>query len=447
VDAKAVRRASLAALAAALIVAPAPGHAAPPKVAWDKRIEIASGPAYRGPWRMNESEFHYVDDPTVAITAKGVVGVAWVDQTRKDVLVQIFEPDGRPRFGEPVNVSRSPRIFSWLPRIVLGSPDAAEVYVLWQEIVFSGGSHGGEIFFARSTNGGKSFGAPVNLSNTPAGAGKGRLTRDLWHNGSLDLVMGPDGNLYAAWTEYEGALRVSRSTDRGARFSDPVHVAGGGVALPARGPSLAVDAKGAVHLAWTVGEDRAADIHFAQSTDHGRTFSRPRPVFKSEGHADAPKLAVDDKGAIHLVYAESSAGPFQRYQIFYSRSNDGGRTFEKPRKMSGVRAAQSGSENFPALSLDGRGNPYVAWELFPRRGHYSQGLGFTYSSNGGKTFASPSIVPGTGEPGLGANGSQQGLLMRKLAVNEAGAMAIVNSTFRPDDRSAIWLIRGRATAR
>lgn len=437
----------LAAALAALITASAPAQADLPKVAWDRKIEVATGGGFKGPWRMNESEFLYVDDPTVAITEKGVVGVAWADQARKDIFFQVFEPDGKPRFEKPVNVSRSPRIFSWLPRVVMSLRDASEVYVLWQEIVFSGGSHGGEIFFARSVNGGRSFSDPVNLSNTIAGAGKGRLTRELWHNGSLDLVMGPEGNLYAAWTEYEGALRFSRSTDRGARFSAPMHITGGGAGLPARGPSLAVDAAGAVHLAWTVGEDPAANIHFAKSTDHGRSFSKPRTVHRSEGHADAPKIAVDRKGAVHLVYAESPAGPFQRYHIYYTRSSDGGQTFEKPREISGAQPGHIESVHFPALSLDGNDNLYVVWELFARRAHYPRGLAFSSSSDGGRTFAPPSVVPGSVDAGRGVNGSQQGLLMRKLAVNAGGTMAIVNSTFWMNERSNVWLLRGQAAGR
>jgi hypothetical protein len=39
------------------------------------------------------------------------------------------------------------------------------------------------------------------------------------------------------------------------------------------------------------------------------------------------------------------------------------------------------------------------------------------------------------------------LLMRKLAVNAAGAMAIVNSTFWMNERSNVWLLRGQATGR
>lgn len=103
--------------------------------------------------------------------------------------------------------------------------------------------------------------------------------------------------------------------------------------------------------------------------------------------------------------------------------------------------------SFPDLSLDGEDNLYVLWELFPSLGSYPRGLGFTYSADGGRTFAPPSAVPGTLDPALGFNGSQQGLLMSKLAVNDTGAIAIVNSTFKPSEASHIWLIRGHATAR
>ncbi len=433
-------------LAAALIAAPASGQAGPSGVTWDEKIEVATGGGYRGPWRMNESEFDYVDDPTVAINEQGYVGVAWVDQSGQDVFFQIYGPDGKKRFEEPVNVSESPRIFSWLPRLVISSGDASNVYALWQEIVFSGGSHGGEIFFARSTNGGKIFSDAINLSNTIAGDGKGRITPRYWHNGSLDLAMGPQGDLYAAWTEYEGNLWFSRSTDGGDSFSKPLHVSGGPDAKPARGPSLAVDAEGAVYLAWTVGEDKAADIHFAKSIDHGRTFSEPRIVFESGGHSDAPKVAVDSRGTVHLVFAESPAGPFQRYHILYTRLNEGERAWEEPREISSPQTMQIASVSFPALSLDGADNMYVIWELFPNHRKFPRGLGFTYSSDGGRTFASPSAIPGSVGPDLGVNGSQQGFLMRKLAVNGAGAVAIVNSTFKRNQTSRIWLVRGQAAA-
>ena len=91
----------------------------PPAITWGASVDIASGGGQRGPWRQNESKYDYVDDPTVALDAHGAAAVAWVDQRRKDVFFQVYERSGKPRHEQPVNVSRSPKVFSWLPRLVL----------------------------------------------------------------------------------------------------------------------------------------------------------------------------------------------------------------------------------------------------------------------------------------------------------------------------------------
>jgi hypothetical protein len=45
------------------------------------------------------------------------------------------------------------------------------------------------------------------------------------------------------------------------------------------------------------------------------------------------------------------------------------------------------------------------------------------------------------------NGSQQGLLGKKLAVDRAGRLAIVNSSMVPEERSRVWLMRGHSRRR
>ncbi|MGH8723953.1 MAG: sialidase family protein [Burkholderiales bacterium] len=400
---------------------------------WHGSTDIALGRGERGPWQMNESRYDYVDDPTVAIDERGAIAVAWVDQARKDVFFQRFSADGA-RAGNPVNVSRSPAVFSWLPRIALDS--RGRIFILWQEIIFSGGSHGGDILFARSEDGGSTFSKPLNLSNSRAGDGKGRINRDIWHNGSLDLAVGGDGAVYAAWTEYEGALWVRRSSDGGKTFSDLLRI---NDAKPARAPSLAVS-NGTLYLGWTVGDDEAADIRVAKSTDAGASFGAPVIVERSKGYSDAPKLAVDARGTLHLAYAESERGLFGRRHVRYTRSADGAASFERPRDISGRDAG------FPALSLDGKGNLYVLWERFADHPLLPRGLALAVSSDGGRTFMAPVLVPDSADAGW--NGSSQGLLMRKLAVNRHGAFAIVNSSFMEKQSSRVWLMRGaRASER
>jgi hypothetical protein len=417
-----------------------PAHAAERagEIQWCGKVDVATGGGHRGPWRQNESRYDYVDDPTVALDARGAAFVAWVDQRRKDLFFQIYERNGKPRLKQPVNVSRTAQVFSWLPRVVLGR-NSSDVYILWQEIVFSGGSHGGDIFFARSRDAGKTFDAPLNISASGGGDGKGRINKDVWHNGSHDLTIAADGTLYAAWTEYDGPLWFSRSTDRGATFSKPVQI-GGDSARPARAPTLAAGRGGAVHVAWTVGEDEGADIRIAASADGGRTFGEPRVVAKTPGYSDAPKIAFDSQGTLHIVHAESAAGPFDRLHVRYTRSRDGGRTFEATREISQPAPARSTSATFPALSVDESGNVYVLWELHADPREMPRGLALAVSRDRGNSFSAPELVPDSIDPNGGFNGSQQGLLMRKLAVN-GGEIAVVNSSLREDLKSRVWLIR------
>lgn len=430
----------LAASLALALLGLSAGPAASFEVAWREAITVASGDAHRGPWRMNQSDFRYVDDPSVALGKDGQAAVVWVDQASQAVLFQRYDDRGRPRLQEPSDVSRSAGTFSWLPRVVMAANEPDTLYVLWQEILFTGGSHGGEILFAHSRDGGATFSEPLNLSNTRHGAGKGRLTTRYWHNGSLDLAEGPDGTLWAAWTEYEGRLLISRSRDGGQRFSSPVHVTGDDE-RPARGPSLAVDADGRVHLAWTLGEDATADIHYAVSTDRGETFATPQRLNPSPGHADAPKLAVDDRGGVHLVYAESVDDPRPKTQVRYSRA-EAGESFGTPQTLSSALAERFAHQGFPHLAVSGD-SVYVLWELFPRPGQRPRGLGISGSLDGGDRFSPAVIVPHSGDGEPGVNGGLQGLLMRKLAVNGEGELAVVHSTFQPGERSRVRLLRGR----
>jgi hypothetical protein len=394
------------------------------ELAWQASTDIAAGRGERGPWRQNESRYDYVDDPAVAIDERGDIAVAWVDQGRKDVFFR------RLSTGSAVNVSRSPATFSWLPRIAIAPSDARRIFVLWQEIIFSGGSHGGDILFARSEDGGASFLQPVNLSNSVAGDGKGRMTKDLWHNGSLDLAAGADNAVYLAWTEYEGALWFTRSSDGGKTFSRLLRVSGDN-SRPARAPSVAIAPDRTVYLAWTVGEDAAADIRVARSRDGGASFSEPRIVERSKAYSDAPKLAVDPAGNVHLVYADGD-------RIRYTRSADGARTFEAPRDISGARAG------FPSLGIDAKSNLYVLWELFQDHRHRRRGLALSVSRDAGRSFSAPAVVPESADRAGGWNGSHQGLLMKKLAVHRDGALAIVNSSLKDNERSRVWLMQANS---
>lgn len=428
---------------------------------WSQAIEVASGNAHRGPWRQNDSEFDFVDDAAVAVNDEGFVAVAWADLPTHDIFLQVYGPEGDALLDEPSNISRSPGIFSWIPRLVItngGSLDEILVHAIWQDIVFRGGGHGGEIFSTSSTDGGQTFGPLVNLSDAIEGSGKGRTDPQRWHNGSYDLFLCPAGVLHAAWTEYEGRLWYSRSTDGGVTFSEKAHITGGGGGdepLPTRAPSIAADGSGWVVIAHTVGDVTDADIHLWVSADGGAEFSGPVVPHESGGFADAPRVVFDGAGVLHLVYAESLGGPDgapyvdsdgERQsgapQLKYTRAAAGGMDFTPARPVfEGEAGDHAAARAFPFLRADARGHLHLAWERFAEFPGRPRGLGYARSEDGGQTFSTPILVPDLGGAAAeGVNGSQQGLLASKLAVSASGRVALANSLFVRGERSEVRVV-------
>ena len=96
------------------------------------------------------------------------------------------------------------------------------------------------------------------------------------------------------------------------------------------GISLAFDAQGSL---WRVLESNGL-IFVSMSGDLGKTFAKPVQVnpksqkIAAEGEA-RPKIAIGPEGNIYLTWTEGLKKPFTGY-IWFSRSVDGGKSFEKP---------------------------------------------------------------------------------------------------------------------
>ncbi len=107
-------------------------------------------------------------------------------------------------------------------------------------------------------------------------------------------------------------MAVARSTDGGRTFGAPVRVSEDGWALdgcPDDGPSLAADARGVVHIAWPTlvpGETSGKGIFYSYSRDGGRTFAARVRLDEGIGSAH-PQLAVAD-GRVVVVWDQSTQG-------------------------------------------------------------------------------------------------------------------------------------------
>jgi hypothetical protein len=125
-----------------------------------------------------------------------------------------------------------------------------------------------DILFARSTDGGLTFGAPAPLNSNAATDPSSAPGAPGADDRSPELAAHGD-RLVAVWekdTLFEQSIMLARSDDAGAHWTDPATLATGGVF-----PSIATDGAGTWVIAWRHGVNNFMDteIYFTRSIDDG----------------------------------------------------------------------------------------------------------------------------------------------------------------------------------
>jgi hypothetical protein len=121
-------------------------------------------------------------------------------------------------------------------------------------------------------------------------------------------------------------------------------------------PDVFLDARGVLHMVYAL--DRHA--YYVRSRDNGARFSVPVQV-DSEGTVEfkmgerGPKLAVGGDGVIHVAWVDCWS-PGVKTRVQYSRSVDGGKTFQ-PRKTVSLASGVDGV----TITADGAGNVAAFW--------------------------------------------------------------------------------------
>jgi hypothetical protein len=186
-----------------------------------------------------------------------------------------------------------------------------------------------ELFVASSTDGGKTFSANRKVAENACPCCK------------TALAVSADGTLYASWRQVlPGNFRhiaVASSTDGGVKFSSPVIVSDDKWKLqgcPVSGPSLSADANGTLKVVWyAAGEGDAPGLYFAETRDHGRTFS-PRTLLMQESVKGTPVLAAGNNRTVAIWQGIGAAQTSGTQQIQ-----------TKMRELGGAGAAVSVAAN------------------------------------------------------------------------------------------------------
>ena len=208
-----------------------------------------------------------------------------------------------------------------------------------------------QMVISRSTDDGKTWSPAVEIDAHPG------LPRD--DNGAaegFDGVVGPDGTLYAIWSQDDDIMLVT-SRDGGKSYSKAraiAHTAPIMFAIQtlerANGfPQIAIDPKSKrLYVTWSDYRNGDLDVFVSTSDDGGKKWSAPARVNNDTVHDGAEQffqwLAVDPvDGSVNVVFYDRRNDPTNRKQIVVlARSTDGGRSFinyawtENPFEASGV---------------------------------------------------------------------------------------------------------------
>src|SRR6185436_5308417 len=98
------------------------------------------------------------------------------------------------------------------------------------------------------------------------------------------------------------------------------------------------------------------DLYFAVSTDRGKSFGKANMINDAAGSAnDSVHWTAGGGAELHVVWLDQGKG--KGYSVTYAKFSDQGKRVAKTATV----AASACEHCPPALAVDGKGTPWVAW--------------------------------------------------------------------------------------
>lgn len=274
-------------------------------------------------------------------------------------------------------------------------------------VEFEGCDKDNGIGFARSTDDGRSFAAPVALPGS---------------NGGWDpsVAVAPDGTLYAAFMNTLGHRTypvVDVSHDHGRNFTVEQTLRPKAHRNWGDADYIAVSSKGALYVAWDYGPSNAEvrskcsrngscwatngdlNVVVQRSTDDARSFT-PMSVVNPgypDGGDDEGDLTLAPDGAVDVLYQGYRVVDRRTLKLadgheYFTTSTDGGRKWSAPVEVGAGAGKITINEwwNDGSISTDAAGNLYASWDTQGGAGKHETDTGWvSWSANRGRTWSAP----------------------------------------------------------
>jgi len=296
---------------------------------------------------------------------------------------------------------------------------AASVIVLCMLSTILPSPAGDEISARASAANGSYFTAPVMINSNKANDQAAPVS-----------IIATGHELFVVWQDARSGdedIYTSLSLDQGITFTTNRRADDATVVSKQIEPATSVSGNGTIYVAWQ--DNRRAlfdyDIYFTRSYDGGLKFAKNTKVDDSNGTLswqERPAVASTAGGAICVAWTDDRTG---QLRVRYAYSANGGDTFSASKEIvplgntggqTGVALASSGNRIFAAFLDNVSGRPHPYVSV---------------SSDGGKTFSSPERIDDTGD-----SSALQNCL--SLAPLPNGGMVILWE----DSRNSDWDIYG-----
>jgi len=255
---------------------------------------------------------------------------------------------------------------------------------------------GWELYYMRSTNGGKTWGKEVRLT---AGidmfrfgtAVSGTNVHIVWGSRSrLEKV--PVGQ--SSWTWTWGDIYHRRSSDAGVTWEKPIRLnRKSGTAM-----RPAVAASGCfVHVTWF---DQCAakqhpawdwDVYFRRSTDGGANWEPEVRMTDTPMHTRHPQIVATTNNGVCCIWEDGQIfdghGMVGDPALYAAVSTDNGATWGKSRRITTINAPNGFATHAKAYGYGSR--VHLTWQDAPEGAQHPRAIYYMTSADGGLTWDTP----------------------------------------------------------